>query len=126
MYLYNMVEKDKINYLNLESWVQDQIARELVSDFDAGYNPNDYKDLVVSLFEYDPNLESDREILEYWLSDKLRNEGVPAEADLSFYRENVELLIKMPILIIQGTCSEGRHRLSVALQLNEKIMAYIC
>jgi hypothetical protein len=105
--------------------VQDQVARELVDDFDQGYNPNDLKDLLLQLVEYDPSNSDDNTILTELLKEKIDNEGNPLIDDLKYYEENPEQLIISPILILSGSCVEGRHRLTVSLINSLKIRAYI-
>lgn len=112
-------------FFELDEITQDIIAREFVEDFDKGYNPEDFKDEVIELYEYDPNIKSDRNILEDFLSQKISNEGEPSEEDLTHYLENPSELLSFPILIKQGTCEEGRHRLTVSLKLNHKIRALV-
>jgi hypothetical protein len=116
---------ESISFLETPEYLQDQIAREIVDDFDAGYNPIDYKDMKIEIYEYDPNDSKDRETLEDHYKDKVSNEGKPAESDLKYYFDNPNELIKFPILIFNGTCAEGRHRLHVSLKLNHKIRLYV-
>ena len=58
------------------------------------------------------------------MNEKIINEGEPLENDLKHYLENLEELISNPILVLQGSCKEGRHRLTVALRLKCKIRAF--
>ena len=117
------IESIKYNYL--PDWAQDQIAREIVDDFDEGYNPLDFKDEMISLIEYDPCQAEDLEILTEWLQEKISNEGDPLVEDLDHYHSNLEELITFPILILNGSCVEGRHRLMISLLHHAKIRAYI-
>lgn len=116
---------DSVSFNLLPDWAQDQVARELVDDFDQGYNPLDFKDLSLNLVEYDPNNKEDNLTLSEWLHDKIENEGNPLIQDLEYYETNPEQLTLFPILILSGNCVEGRHRLTVSLLNHLKIRAYL-
>lgn len=115
---------ENIYFLELDECIQDQVAREFVDDFDRGYNPSEFKDNILELFEYDPNNIKDLEILEDFLLEKVREEGMPSDEDLSYYINDLDQLINFPILIIQGSCVEGRHRLATAIKTKSKIRGY--
>ena len=111
--------------MDAPEFIQEQIAREIVDDFDQGYDVNDYKDMVIELYEYDPKIGSDKETLEGHLNEKIRNEGEPLVSDLQFYIDHPEELITTPILIFQGQCAEGRHRLMTSLKTMKPIRMYV-
>lgn len=115
---------NRINYLELDEISQDIIAREFVDDFDQGYNPQDYKDVIIEEYEYDPENHEDLSILEDFFAEKVHNEGDVSDEDLKYYLEDPSQLLSFPILIIDGSCKEGRHRLATSLKLNHKIRAY--
>lgn len=121
-----MKEINRLTYLELDDDYQFQIARELVDDVDQGYDPLDYKDLKIFVYEYDPNVNEDLNILLDFYNQKVSDEGEPLEEDLKYYYDNINELISNPILVMDGYCREGRHRLKVALNQKHKIRAYIC
>lgn len=115
----------EIEFLDLEDYLQDQIARELVEDFDKGYDPSEFNSLRIYLYEYDPSFKEDKELLEDFLDQKISSEGEPEEEHLLFYDNNLHLLIKQPFLVINGFCGEGRHRLATSLKHNHVIRGVI-
>ena len=110
-----------VKYYDLDDYLQDQIAREFVDDFDKGYNSSDFNDLDIQLYEYDPLNSEDKNILEDFLDQKISTEGEPEAEHLEFYNNNLHLLIKQPFLVVNHFCGEGRHRLATALNHNHKI-----
>lgn len=120
-----MILINKINYFDLEDSLQEQIAREFVDDFDRGYDTNQFQDLYVELYEYDPLNSEDLSILEDFLDQKISTEGEPEEEHLLFYENNLNLLIKQPFFVLTGFCREGRHRLATAIKHNHKIRGII-
>lgn len=103
---------------------QEIIIREFHHDMDKGYDINDYKEIVIEVYEYDPYATEDRLTLEEFYNQKVSDEGEPFEDDLKYYEDHLEELINNPILVKDGFCGEGRHRLAVALRTNSKIRAY--
>lgn len=125
-YLTIMIECGKFRYLELPEFIKDQVCREL--DYEGnGISDEEFeakaKKMLFSLFEYDPQDTNDRIIIEEHFRDKVQAEGDPDPDVVNEIGSSGRILD--PVLIIGGSCKEGRHRLAAALKYRLKIRAYV-
>lgn len=112
----------QVKYKDLPELIQEYVIREVqYAQDDKKAEPDPEMDF--DLVEFDPSDADDREMLEEWLADKIEREGEPDHAMVDGIGQDGE--IRDPILIWDGQCGEGRHRLAAALKYNLKIKAYI-
>lgn len=100
-------------------WAQYSFDKLEQSEIDE-INEN-LKATTFELLEYDPKEAEDLETLKSHLKDKISEEGQPDQAQVDEIGRSGK--IDEPILIEDGTCMEGRHRLQAAINYNLKIKA---
>lgn len=116
-----MIKLKKIDFIDLDDQIQFIIERELIDQYDKGLKIENLFDVKISLRTYDASIEDDYIFLKNILNNKINEEGLLNEGFLNFYRENLELLKRIPLVIVNDYCAEGKHRLAVALELKEKV-----
>lgn len=108
---------------SIQDYVEVQYSYDKLSDKEIKSIKRQLASTVFELYEYDPQDKEDKEILEDHLKEKINNEGDPDMTAVEMMQTMD--LTKFPILIEQGTCLEGRHRLKASLTYNLKIRAYV-
>ena len=125
-HLTRILSSKQISYSQLPDFIQEQIDRELY-DRKGDESWEEYKagvqSLTADLIEYNPRDPEDRKHLEFLLKGKIREEGEPDQAAVDEIGKSGK--IEDAILIMSGTCSEGRHRLAASLKYNLPIKAYL-
>lgn len=116
------------SFLDLPEVIQDQIYRELEFEGLDVENQEEMeralKPVVFYLVEYDPSNLEDKENLQYFLKQKISNEG--EITDFSVIEEIGQCgQILDPILVEGDRCCEGRHRIYASLKFNLPIRAYV-
>ena len=118
------VIQEKICFTDLPEYIRDQLAREIIDDFDYGYNDDYFAGVFVDLFEYDCSLKNDQETLKSLISKEYSFEKLINDDSFEYINKDIDILINQPILIFGGSISDGNHRTAVALSGNFIIRAY--
>ena len=114
-----------ILFEDLPDYIKTQLEREVDEDLEEEDQTlaQFFKKAEFQLMEYDPSDKEDRETLEYFLNEKIKNEGNPDQSSVDEIGSSGQ--INDPILIFRDQCCEGRHRMAAALKYNLKIRAIV-
>lgn len=108
---------------DIQDYIEAQYSYDKLEDKEIKKIKKELTRQVIELYEYDPNTAEDFSVLQDFLKQKIDDEGQPDMNAVTQIGNSGN--IEVPILIENGICLEGRHRLQASLDYNLSIRAYV-